>query len=383
MESGDEVKVGEKIGECNSTPCAPVHATVSGEVVGVEERLCPVGEEIKSVIIESDGKDDWVDTEGIDWKNSSQEDLISKIKECGVVGLGGAAFPTWMKLSPPDDKDIDTLILNGAECEPFLTSDHSTMLEEAEKVLEGIKILDKILEVDRVVVGIEENKEDAIEKMEELSGGKIEVAKMETKYPQGDERIIIKSLTGREIPADGLPHDIGVAVQNVGTVKAVQEAVVNGKPLVERNITVSGDVEEPKNFSARIGTKFTDLIEESGGVSGDIGKVISGGPMMGNAEPKDVPVIKGTTSVLVFNDERISEEEERPCIRCGRCVNVCPMGLMPFKLKKLAEAEKAQALIEHHVDRCDECGSCAYTCPSKIPLVEKIAEGKKIAGSEE
>lgn len=376
VKKGDEVKVGQKVGESSATISAPIHSSVSGVVKDISVHPSPVGEEILSVVIESDGKDEWVEKVGMDPEKSSKKEILEKIRECGLVGLGGAAFPTHVKLSPPPGKKIDTVIINGAECEPFITADHRLMLEQGEKVVEGTKIIKRVLDAGKAIIAVEDNKADAIENLRGLCGDGIEIVGLKTRYPQGDERHLIKALLGREVPAGGLPFDVGVVVQNVGTAKAVYEAVVNGTPLVERVVTVTGDVIDPKNLLVRIGTPFSQLIEECRGTLGDPGKVIFGGPMMGIAQAQDVPVIKSTTCVLVLSADKLFEEEEMPCVRCGRCVDACPMGLEPTFLASFAKRRDFGRCMEYSILSCDECGCCGYVCPSKIPLVQLIKYGK-------
>jgi electron transport complex protein RnfC len=381
VKKGGHVRAGQKIADSDSPISAPIHASISGTVREISTKLTLTGEEVQSITIESDGKDKWVRTKGLHPEKSSREDILAKIRECGVVGLGGAAFPTHVKLNPPKGKKIDTVIINGAECEPYITADHRLMLEEGEKILKGTRIIARVLGVKRTVVTVEDNKRDAMENIRKLSGGEIEVVSLKTRYPQGDERHLIKAVVGREIPPGGLPFDVGVVVQNVGTAKAIYDAVYDGIPLVERVVTVTGDVKKPKNLLVRIGTSFSSLIDECGGPQGRMRKVISGGPMMGIAQSKDVPVMKCTDCILVFNESRVIEEEETSCIRCGRCIEACPMGLMPSKLFALVRNEKFKACSDYSIMSCDECGCCAYVCPSKIPLVQVIKRGKNVLSS--
>jgi len=297
------------------------------------------------------------------------------VREAGIVGMGGAGFPTHVKLNPP--KRVDTLVVNGVECEPCITCDHRLMLEEGEKIVEGAKLVAKILGVERVIIAIEDNKPDAIEHMRELSRGVGEVVELHTRYPQGDERHLLKAVLGREVPAGGLPFDVGAVVQNVGTCKAVHDAILLGEPLVERVVTVTGAVADPKNLRVRVGTPFSYLLQQCGGLVGKVKKVVAGGPMMGFAVYEDVPVVKTTGCVLVMEEKEVVEEEEEPCIRCGRCVRACPMGLMPTHLARLVRAKDFEACLQYNLLSCDECGCCAYVCPSKIPLVHLMREGKK------
>lgn len=371
VEKGAQVKTGEKIGDSKAPVSAPVHASLSGTVVELSPRRLPTGDKALCAVIESDGRDEWVRMPPLDPEKATREELLQRVREAGIVGMGGAGFPTHIKLNPP--KKVDTLVINGVECEPYITADHRLMLEEGEKVVEGAKIMARILGVERVLIAIEDNKPDAIEHMEKLSGWK--VVKLRTKYPQGDERHLLKAVLGREVPAGGLPLDVGAVVQNVATSKAVYDAVRLGLPLVERVVTVTGAVAEPKNLRVRVGTPFTYLLQQCGGTVGKVGKVVAGGPMMGFAVYEDVPVVKTTGCVLVM--EEVRREEEAPCVRCGRCVEACPMGLMPTQLVRLVRAKDFEACLQYHLTSCDECGCCAYVCPSKIPIVHVIREGKK------
>ncbi|GFP21806.1 Na+-translocating ferredoxin:NAD+ oxidoreductase subunit C, partial [Candidatus Hakubella thermalkaliphila] len=376
VEEGDHVKAGQKIGDSTSFVSVPIHASISGTVVGISTQLSPTGDEVQSIIIESDGKDEWVETKGIDPEKSPKEQILKTIRECGVAGFGGAAFPTHVKLSPPKEKKIDVVIINGAECEPYITADHRLMLEEGEKILKGARIVAGLLGVERIILAIENNKKDALDYLRSISNNSIDVLPLKTKYPQGDERHLIKAVLNREVPRGGLPFDVGVVVHNIGTAKAIYDAVYQGIPLVERVVTVTGDVHEPKNLLARIGTPFSHLIEECGGFKGEAKKIISGGPMMGIAQYKDVPVVKGTSCVLVLNEQRVKIAEEKACIRCGKCIEACPMGLMPTVLAALVRKKSFDTALEYSIMSCDDCGCCAYVCPSNIPLVQLLRYGK-------
>jgi len=387
VKKGEEVKKGQLIGETKAFLAAPVHAPTSGKVKAVEPRPHPMGKKITAVVIEPDGEDQWADDlKPIeDFLSPSREELISIIKGAGLVGLGGAAFPTFIKLSPPPDKKIDTVILNGAECEPYLTADHRLMLEQPEKIINGGKIILKVLGAQKLIIGIEENKEDAIGVMEEAvrkyaDGAPMEVARLRVKYPQGAEKQLIHALLGREVPAQGgLPMDVGVVVQNVGTTAAIYEAVRFGKPLIERVVTLTGSgVNEPGNFLVRIGTPAAKLIEAGGGMKENAAKIIFGGPMMGVAQPDDsTPIVKGTSGVLIMTESEVSREFHlKPCIRCGKCVSVCPMRLPTNFLEDLIEAEMYDDPLINDVLDCIECGSCAYVCPAGRPIVQILKLGK-------
>jgi electron transport complex protein RnfC len=377
-----EVKRGELIGEPTGFVSAPVHSSVSGKVIAIGEFLNAMGRMVMSVVIENDGKDEWtILKDNPDYIDLPPEAIKEKIKAAGIVGMGGAAFPTVVKLSPPKEKSIDTVILNGSECEPYLTGDYRLMLEKPNEIIEGLKILMKVLGVNRAFVGIEDNKPDAVRTMKEAAEGlgNIEVCALRTKYPQGAEKMLIKTLTGREVPPRALPMDVKVVVQNVGTAFAIYEAVRYGKPLIERVVTVTGEgITNPGNMLVRIGTMVSDLIEECGGLKDEKLKVISGGPMMGFSIPSlDIPVTKGTSGILALPEgEIVHAEDFGPCIRCGRCLDVCPMGLMPMMLSIYAEKGQYEGAKEYNLFDCFECGSCAFVCPSKRPIVQLVRLAK-------
>ena len=381
VKEGDEVKAGQKIGDSDSFVSAPVHSSISGVVKEISTQLSPIGSEVQGIIIESDGRAESAKLEAIDPATASKREILARIREAGIVGLGGEAFPTHVKLSPPEGKEINTVILNGSECEPCMTSDHRLMLEQPDKVVKGMKVIMKVLNVDRGFIGIEDNKKDAITRMREAVGTesdkRIEVISLKTKYPQGEERILIKTILNHEIPSGGYSCDIGVIVQNVSTAKAIYDAVYEGIPLIERVVTVTGDVKEPKNLLVRIGTSFHELIEECGGFRGEKGKILNGGPMRGIAQYKDVPVIKGIRCILVLDIEKSRIPEERECTSCGTCIEACPIGLMPTALGKLVRKKRFEDCTDYHILDCLECGSCTYVCPSKIPLVQLITYGKE------
>lgn len=382
VEVGDEVKTGQKIGEAESFVSAPVHASVSGKVVSIETMPHPIGADVLTVVIESDGKDEL--SEDIKPKGELEsltpEDIKKIIREAGIVGMGGAAFPTQVKLSPPPDKKIDTIIINGAECEPYLTADHRVMLEHSEDILFGLKAIMKAVGVEKGYIGIENNKPDAIKKMQELvkDENNIEVVALHTKYPQGGEKQLIYAITGREVPSGGLPMEVGVIVQNVGTTAMIAKAIKTGMPLIERVLTVTGSaIAEPKNLLVRIGTPFREVIEQCGGFKKAPGKVIMGGPMMGLAQASiDVPVVKGTSGILVLSKDEAKQYQERPCIKCARCVDACPVYLLPTRLSHFAQHGMWDEAEDYNALDCIECGSCSFVCPSKIPLVQRIRLAK-------
>jgi len=372
---GDEVKRGQLIGSPTGFVSSPVHSSVSGKVIAIADFPTSAGRMVTSIVIENDGKDDTVEfRENPDYMNLGADEIKAIIKDAGIVGMGGAAFPTNVKLSPPKEKPIDTVIINGAECEPYLTADHRLMVENAREVVEGLKIFMKSLNVSKGYIGIEENKPDAIEKMTAaVSGANIEIIPLEVKYPQGAEKMLIKAVNDREVPSKGLPMDVSVVVQNVGTAVAVYEAVRYGKPLLERVVTVTGrGIKEPNNMMVRIGTLMSDVIEQCGGLVDGAVKVISGGPMMGFAQwTLDVPVVKGTSGILVMTeDEYVASDDYSACIRCGSCIDVCPMGLNPSALSIYAEKGFYEEAKANNLYDCFECGSCAYVCPAKRPMVQ-------------
>lgn len=381
---GQEIKRGEVIGTPEGFVSAPVHSSVSGKVIAIGEFPNAMGRMVTSVVIENDGKDEWtVLKDNPDYLNLPPEELKNKVRDAGIVGMGGAAFPTHVKLSPPKEKPIDVVILNGAECEPYLTADYRLMIERPRDVVEGLKVLMKILGVNKGFIGIENNKPDAIEEMKKAASeeANIQVCALEVKYPQGAEKMLIKAITNREVPARGLPMDAGVVVQNIGTAVAIYEAVRYGKPLVERVVTVTGEgIKEPKNLLVRIGTLVSDLINECGGFKSSIAKVISGGPMMGFAlYSLEVPVTKGTSGILVLPEEGVIHAEDfGPCIRCGRCIDICPMGLMPSMLSVLSEKGFYEETKDYNLFDCFECGSCTFVCPSKRPIVQLIRLSKSL-----
>jgi len=380
---GQEVKKGEKIGETTGFVCAPIHSSISGKVAAIGNFPHSMGMDLPCVVIESDGKDEWVTglKENLDYALLSPEELKKIVLDAGIVGMGGATFPTHVKLGPPKEKPIDVVILNGAECEPFLTSDHRLMLERPEQIVDGLKILMMILGVKKGYIGIEANKPDAVEAMTRAASGspEIKVWPVKVKYPQGAEKMLIKAIAGRTVSAGSLPMDVGVVVQNVGTAEAIYTAVRYGRPLIERYVTVTGrGVKEPKNFLVRIGTQFSQLIEEAGGLTDTAAKVIAGGPMMGMSQyTLDVPVIKGTSGITVLPLLEVSVKSFGPCIRCGRCIDACPMKLQPSFLGLYIEKGHYQDAKDYNLMDCFECGSCTFVCPANRPMVQWVKKAKK------
>jgi len=382
VEKGDHVKKGQKIGDTDSFVAAPVHSSVSGTVKAIEKVRTPAGQKTLSVIIEADKEDVFDDSLKSDKEieQLSSKEIIDIIREAGIVGLGGAMFPTHVKLSVPDDKNVEYFILNGIECEPFLNVDNRMMIERSKDIVNGMKLMMKASNVKKGIIGIEDNKPRAIANMKKAveNDSNIEIKVFETKYPQGGEKMLIKATLGREVPEGGLPLDVGVIVNNVTTAIAVLEAVTEGKPLIERTITITGEgVKKPCNLYYSIGTKVKDLINEAGGFEGDPAKIILGGPMTGSAQPTiDVPTVKGTSGIIVLHKKSVAKFDPKPCIKCARCVDSCPMYLLPLKLSDLSQYEKYDKLDEYDVQSCIECGSCSYICPADRPLLDYIRIGK-------
>jgi len=383
IKRGDRVSIGQLIGEAGGFVSAPVHSSVSGTVLSVGLFPHPMGKPVMGVEIENDGTEEKQMLSPLDkpWREAAQGELVQKIQAAGIVGMGGASFPTHVKLSPPSNKPIDILIINGAECEPYLTADHRLMLERTEDLLTGVLILKKILGAKKCFIGIEENKPDAIKLINKLLSENlykdIILARLGAKYPQGGEKQLINAITGRQVPSGGLPMDVGCVVQNVGTSVAVRDAIIDNIPLYERVVTVTGPtVRNPKNLLVRIGTPIRSLLDACEVDFKATHKVIMGGPMMGIAQSDlDAPVIKSTSGLLVY-DKVQPALREYPCINCGRCVNACPIHLVPSRLAKFIEKESIDEAVEWNVMDCMECGSCTYVCPSKINLVHFMKLGK-------
>lgn len=384
VKKGDTVKAGQLIAKSSAFVSANIHSSVSGKVTKIDNVIDTTGYRQPAVIIEVEG-DEWdekIDTGKTVKKEItiSGEEIRKRTEEAGIVGLGGATFPSHIKLSVPKGKKAEVLIINGAECEPYLTADHRLMLEKGEELMVGITLIMKALGVEKAMIGIENNKPDAFDHLTSLSANfkGISVHALKVMYPQGAEKQLIKSLINREVPSGALPIEVGTVVHNVGTAVAVYEAVQKNKPLFERVVTVSGkSLKNPGNFLVRIGTPVSELIEAAGGMPEDAGKIINGGPMMGKAlNTTEAPVAKGTSGILVFSVSESKREEVQKCIRCSKCVSICPMGLEPYLLKAASEREMWEMVEGDRVLDCMECGSCSYICPSRLPLLDYIRLGK-------
>ena len=381
---GDNVKTGQVIATANGFVSSNVHSSVSGVVSKIDTVIDVSGYRQNAIFIDVQG-DEWIETidkspDLITEIKLTSEQIIEKCKEFGIVGLGGAAFPSHVKLSIPKNKKCDTLIINGDECEPYLTSDHRLMLEKGEETLVGITILMKALNVEKAMVGIESNKLDAIEHLKELSKRfpNISIYNLTVKYPQGAEKQLIKTLTNREVPSGKLPIDVGVVVHNVATAFAVYEAVQKNKPLFERVVTITGkSLSNPGNYLVRIGSSVSSLIEAAGGLPDNTGKIVSGGPMMGKAiQNANIPVVKGMSGIILFSVSESAREDAKPCIRCAKCVAVCPMNLEPHILATASRKEMFELTENERITDCMECGSCSYVCPANRPLLDYIRLGK-------
>lgn len=380
----DIVKVGQVIAKSGGFVSANIHSPVSGVVEKIDVVTDSSGYKRTAVFIAVDG-DDW--EESIDRSTTllteikaTKEEIVQKVLDAGIVGLGGATFPSHVKLSVPKGKSAEVLIINGVECEPYLTADHRLMLEKGDEIMVGVQILMKGLDVKRAIIGIENNKKDAIEHLQKISSKYpgIEICRLKVKYPQGGEKQLIKATIKREVPSGGLPIDVGAVVNNVGTAYAVYEAIQKNKPLIERVVTVTGNhVGTPSNFMCRIGTMLSEIVAAAGGVPENTGKIISGGPMMGRSLAHlNTPMAKGTSGILLIEKTEAKRGTMQKCIRCAKCVSVCPMGLEPFLLMTLADRNRIEDVQQNRALDCIECGSCSFTCPSSRPLLDYIRLGK-------
>lgn len=384
VKPGDKVKVGQLIAKSEGFISANIHSSVSGTVKKIEQIPDASGYKKVAIIIEVEG-DEWI--EDIDRSENivseitySKEEIIQKIADAGIVGLGGATFPTHVKLNIPKGKKAELIIINAVECEPYLTCDHQLMLEKGEEIITGVRLLMKALDVNRAIIGIENNKPDAIENLQKIASQYqgIEVQALEVKYPQGGEKQLVKALIDREVPSGGIPIDVGIVAFNIGSVYATYEAIQKNKPLFERVLTVTGkSVRYPANYKVRIGTPISEVINATGGLPEDTGKIINGGPMMGKAiNNVDIPVIKGSSGILLIQEDEAARKPANACIRCGKCIAACPQGLEPYLLMALAERSIFDRLEKSGITDCMECGSCSYTCPANRPILDYIRFGK-------
>lgn len=382
VKPGDLVLKGQLIGEAAGFISANVHSSVSGKVKAIENRLLANGTKAKCIVIENDGQFNDVEYEKPKALESlTKEEIIDLVKKAGVVGMGGAGFPTNVKLMPKEPDKIDYIIVNGSECEPYLTSDYRRMIENPDILIDGLKVILKIFDKAKGVIAIEDNKPEAIKIISKLveNEERIEVKKLRTKYPQGAERMLIYAVTGRKINSSNLPADAGCVVDNVDTVFSIYRAVVLGKPLLKRVVTVTGDaIETPQNFLVNIGTSHMELIEAAGGFKAEPKKVISGGPMMGMAMSSlDVPITKTSSAILCFEKDPLNDLNQTNCINCGRCVNVCPGNIIPTKLAKLSNKGDMEGFVKNDGMECCECGCCSYICPAKLDLTQAIKSMRK------
>lgn len=383
VKKGDRVLTGQKIAEAGAFVSAPVHATVSGKVKAIEPRRVVTGDNVMSIVVENDGLYEEVEyAPALDLQEASREEIIERIKEAGIVGMGGAGFPTFIKLSPKKPEKIDYVIVNCAECEPYLTSDYRRMIEEPEKLIKGLKVSLSLFPKAQGIMAVEDNKKDCIELLKNMTkdDNRISVKALKTKYPQGAERQLIFATTGRKINSSMLPADAGCVVNNVDTVVAIYYAVFEGKPLMERIVTVTGDaIKHPRNFKVRIGTNYHELIEEAGGFKTEPVKIISGGPMMGfGIFELDVPTTKTASALLCMSEDDVSAMEPTACIKCGRCVEVCPGRVLPNKLMVAAIHGDEETFLKLNGMECCECGCCSYICPAKRPLTQTIKSMRKM-----
>ncbi len=384
VKKGDHVLKGQKIAEAGGFVSAPVYASVSGTVKGLEKHFSPAGSKVECIVVENDGEYQEVAYEPAKpLEEMTEEEIINKIGEAGIVGMGGAGFPTKVKLSPKEPDKIEYIIANCAECEPYITADYRRMLENTEELVSGMRVVLSLFKNAKGIFAVEDNKKDCIEKLKEAVKGetRMEVKALQTKYPQGAERQLIYAVTRRAIHAAMLPADAGCIVDNVETLIGIDQAVVKGKPLMERVVTVSGDaVAKPGNFRVLLGTSHQELIQAAGGFKTEPEKLISGGPMMGFAMVAlDAPVTKTSSSILAFKEDIVAKSKPTPCINCGRCVEVCPSRIIPSRLADYAERHDEETFTAQNGLECVECGSCSYVCPAKRPLKQSIGSMRKIA----
>ncbi len=381
VKKGSEVKVGEIIAEQNGFISSPIHSPVAGKVLKIIASATVIGFPKDAIVIESSEANEHVLMSPLDPETVTPQEIRDRVRDAGIVGQGGAAFPTYVKLSPPPDKKIDVAILNGCECEPYLTRDYRYMLERTDDLISGLRLIMKAVGVEKGAIGVEDNKPEAINKLKKAvkKHSNISVEVLKTKYPQGAEKMLIKAVTGKEVPPGKLPFDVGVVIQNIGTAIAINDAVVKGEPQLTAALTVSGlGINKPKNLIVPIGTPLAEILDYCGGVKENAAKVIVGGPMMGVAQYDfSAPVMKATSGILVLTEDEVNDHEETPCLRCGKCVDACPLNLTPTKLARLSSLEKFEEAEQLGITVCMECGTCTYTCPANIPLVQWIRFGKQ------
>lgn len=381
VKKGNPVLKGQLIAEAEGFISAPVHSSVCGTVASIGKEVNSSGFPKDSITITIDDQCEFQTFPTLNPEIISADEIRERVRLAGIVGQGGAAFPTAVKLLPPKDKDIDIVILNGCECEPYLTRDFRFMIERPDAVVSGLLLIMKALGVNKGYIGIEDNKPEAISVMNKAvtNESSLEIITLKTKYPQGAEKMLIKAATGREVPAGRLPLDVGCVIQNIGTAVAIHDAIVKGEPSITAALTVAGNgIKSPKNLIVPVGTSIRDVIEFCGGVTEDAAKLIVGGPMMGVAQYDfSAPVMKATSGILVLTEKDISKQEETACLRCGQCVSACPLNLMPTRLARLSQLERYEDAEGYGITVCMECGTCAYTCPANIPLVQWIRLGKK------
>jgi electron transport complex protein RnfC len=379
---GDIVAVGQKIGDREAVVSSPIHSAVSGKVVSIGDALTPKGETRQAVFIENDGQ--FSECPSMqppgDYKSMSREDILAIIRQAGVVGLGGAGFPTHVKLNTPEDKPIDTIFVNAAECEPYLTTDHRILLEETEKILAGLDIVLHMFPEARGIIAIEDNKPDAIEKFKQVNhNDRVQVMPLATKYPQGGEKQIIYACTGREVPSGALPMDVGCIVHNTDTIAAIRQAVIEGRPLMRKVVTVTGGAaQNPGNYEVRLGMTFKDLLEEIGGTKQEPHKIVVGGPMMGVAQSTlEVPIIKTSAAIILMTEQEAKRPPEQNCFRCGKCVDHCPVGLIPLELNTYASRNDTVRFKKYHGMDCMSCACCSYVCPAHRHVAQGIGVMKQ------
>ncbi|HSO21237.1 MAG TPA: electron transport complex subunit RsxC, partial [Desulfosarcina sp.] len=386
-----QVAVGDLVAKGGSFVSAALHAPIAGKVMKTAVTTLANGRHVQGIPIKADGEQVsgqalWDDVFGGDWPKHGFEDktpreIVDAIRDAGIVGLGGAAFPAHVKYVPNDKKPIDTVLVNGCECEPYLTADYRVMVEAPAPVITGALILGRVTGAKEIVVGVEDNKPEAVEALRKAAAGtSVKIAVLKTKYPQGSEKQLIMAVTGREVPLGGLPLDVGVAVSNVGTAAAIARAVVRGKPLTHRVVSVTGaGIRTPKNLLVPIGIRMGDLIDFCGGLKPEAARIVAGGPMMGFAfHDMDTPVTKGTSGITVLTHKDLERENETNCVRCGRCVDACPMNLVPTKLALASRCKDSELAQRYNIMGCFECGSCAYICPANIPIVQLVRTGKAV-----